>query len=720
MGVRGLTTFVEENKPLLQDVKFRDSRLVIDGCSLYYSLYFNHRLDLLHGGDYDAFACLLNQFFSALSECNIQPYVVLDGGCDPSDKKFPTLCQRLLSKIREADKLSHGRGGSVLPILAKNVFIEVLIQRGVPLVQCLFEADWEIACLAHQWKCPVLSNDSDFYVFDLPGGFLPLNSFHWPNLKGKASQRYISAQRYTTNALCRRFGGMNCDLLPLFAVLAGNDYDCPKDVEALLLRLDAGAFGRGGARGWSRSSRIERHLLWLSSFSCAAQALEEVSRLMKEVTGASKGKRREQDGGLSSQLWAGMQAYHVASESSLDRWFSVQVPPGGSTSTPSVLPERLLLAAAQGLLDPTVVDVVVLRRALLFPQVENSKLASSHHCARSIRQAVYGILLQGGQVVQTQDMRVDENISRGRRGGRGRGGRGLRGGHTADGMTLNTEQSVNVAVGAAQVRVSRVQMFVEEYDRLNLDLKKNQVEARTPRTPIHLDSISQTSAAVRLGVLLEVLGTKETALAAVPLHLRLAAAVTAFWMREAKPKPSLSHLQALVLGLMYGELSWNILPGTSYYPVPQLGWAAEQRVLERLDGLRVRPGSRPGLNVGALHCFSQWQACFCSASWLNQLLLLPMPEPHLSRLFSGTLVHGIVGYLEGQAAESLVAGSSLSQRIYSTLMEAVRSGSSRNHRSSSARRGGKRGRGQGRKERGGKGGMEGISNRFSLLMSEEV
>lgn len=82
MGVHGLTTFVERHRDFLQDVKFRDSRLVIDGCSLYYCLYFNSGLDQRHGGDYDAFACLLTQFLSALAACNIEPYVVLDGGED--------------------------------------------------------------------------------------------------------------------------------------------------------------------------------------------------------------------------------------------------------------------------------------------------------------------------------------------------------------------------------------------------------------------------------------------------------------------------------------------------------------------------------------------------------------------------------------------------------------------------------------------------------------
>lgn len=69
--------------------------------------------------------------------------------------------------------------------------------------------------------------------------------------------------------------------------------------------------------------------------------------------------------------------------------------------------------------------------------------------------------------------------------------------------------------------------------------------------------------AVRLCVLLEVLGIKESDLAPVPVHLRLAVAVTGFWLREARPTPSQVHLQALVLGLVYGELSWTTQTGVA-------------------------------------------------------------------------------------------------------------------------------------------------------------
>nr|XP_019946151.1 PREDICTED: protein asteroid homolog 1 [Paralichthys olivaceus]XP_019946152.1 PREDICTED: protein asteroid homolog 1 [Paralichthys olivaceus]XP_019946153.1 PREDICTED: protein asteroid homolog 1 [Paralichthys olivaceus]XP_019946154.1 PREDICTED: protein asteroid homolog 1 [Paralichthys olivaceus] len=760
MGVQGLTTFVEGNTHLLQDVKFRDSSLVIDGSSLYYRLYFTSSLDQQHGGDYDAFARRVINFLSALAACNIRPYVVLDGGMDPSDKKFSTLRQRLQSKIREADNLSHGRNGSLLPILTKNVFIQVLIQRRIPLVQCPAEADREIACLAHHWKCPVLANDSDFYIFDLPGGYLPLSSFQWTNLNGKAPDRYISARCYTTNGLCRWFGSLNQELLPLCAVLTGNDYGTPKEAETLLAILDVNALVRGGGKGKGRAtnSRIEGLLLWLSSFSTPEEALKEVNRLMGEGSGRGN---RGQRGGLSSHLRAGMEEYHITPQSSLAHWFSGnKAALGGQISQLAKLPEWLTHAAARGLLNALAVDALVMHRVLLIPQVENSKLSSSHSTARAIRQAIYGILQQRGPVnvsqarggsvqlpkgrggaVKAQDMREQENMSQGMRGGKGRGGRG-RGGSNgsrdmAQGVILHTQQGVNVGINIEQAaggatmhaQGSTAPICVDEYDRLDLNLRKNQVEAHPPRTQICLDTLDQVPVAVRLCVLLEVLGVKESALGAVPLHLRLAVAVTGFWLREATPPPLQHALQALVLCMVHGEVSRNNQPGASHHQnaVQQQNWAAEHSVCAALDRQRARPGERRGLDIGAAHIFSQWQACLWSAMCLNQLLLLPLPEPYLSWLFSGTLLHGLFRYVKGGgAAESLVAGGTFSGQLYFSLLDAVRKCSSKANPSSAAGRG-KRGRGRvrrgrrggGRGARGGGQETEEMINRFALLMEDD-
>ncbi|XP_038144568.1 protein asteroid homolog 1 [Cyprinodon tularosa] len=722
MGVQGLTTYVESNRNFLQDVRFRDSRLVIDGCSLFFRLYFNHQLDQQHGGDYDEFACLLNQFLSALQACNIQPYVVLDGGMDPSDKKFATLRQRLQSKIKEADSISHGRRGSVLPILVGKVFIQVLTQRGIPLIQCPAEADWEIACLARQWNCPVLTNDSDFYIFDLPAGYLPLHFFQWTNLNGKASQRYIPCRCYTTNNLCRWFGGLNRELLPLCAVLTGNDYGSPKEADTLLALIDASSFQRGGGRGRGRapSSRIEGLLSWLSSFPSVSEALDEVNRLMDGMVGAGQ---RGQKSELSSQLWAAMQEYNIKAQSSLATWFSRgTLDPRGKISGLAQFPECLSLAAAQGQLSPLALDAFVMQRVLLIPQVENSKLASSHCSSRAIRQALYGILLhkvqntvsqaQGGSAQLAKVIPVQMQGMRGRRGRGGAGRHATSMEHPAGAQTHGFNSSI----------------FVEEYDRLDLNIKKNQVEAIIPMNHIHLDRINQASAAERLGVLLGVLGVKQSALAPVPLHLQLAVAVTGFWLREAIPTPSQLLLQALVLGMIYGELAFNIQSGASHRrpAAPQFNWAAEQGILSALDGQRVRPDERRGVDLRAAHCYSQWQSCLWSALCLNQLLLMPLPEPNISWLFSGTLVHGVLRCLKGGwSVESLLPVGSLSGQLCFCLLDAVKDCSFKAN-PSCTKSGKKRGRGRGRRGRGGRGQSQGgggvseeINNRFALLMSEE-
>lgn len=108
---------------------------------------------------------------------------------------------------------------------------------------------------------------------------------------------------------------------------------------------------------------------------------------------------------------------------------------------------------------------------------------------------------------------------------------------------------------------------------------------------------------VRLRVFLEALGIKESDLSPVPVHLRLAVAATGFWMREARPGPSQSHLQALVLGMVYGELSWKTESGATHrqhaseFPAIRLSVVFEDsggviRVLNVSSQLHRRTGLR--------------------------------------------------------------------------------------------------------------------------------
>uniref|UniRef100_A0A3P9PUL9 Asteroid domain-containing protein n=1 Tax=Poecilia reticulata TaxID=8081 RepID=A0A3P9PUL9_POERE len=221
MGVTGMKTLVAESD-ILEDVGFKDSAVIIDGPSLYYSLYFNSKpkLDQQHGGDYSAFRDLVCQFFSSLKSCNVKPLVLLDGGAEPVKNK--TVGNRLKDKLQKAKKLSESMAGerdNILPPLVKDVFIQVLQELQVEIQQCFGEADLTAALRANERKCPVLSNDSDFYIFNVQEGFLSIDGFQWETV----TQGAIPAQRYRVSQFCRCFN-VDEDHMPVFAALSGNDY----------------------------------------------------------------------------------------------------------------------------------------------------------------------------------------------------------------------------------------------------------------------------------------------------------------------------------------------------------------------------------------------------------------------------------------------------------------------------------------------------------------
>lgn len=451
MGVHGLTSFVEGNRQFFTDMRLRDCRLVIDGCSLYYRLYFNSGLDQARGGDYDTFAVLIRQFFAALTECAVQPFVVLDGGMDQTDKKFKTLQERAQSKIREANTLSRGFHGFVLPLLVCEVFKQVLSELGVPFVQCISEADFEIASLAKHWGCPVLTNDSDFYIFDLKGGYLPFSFFQWNNVCGKATERYVPACHFSVNRFCSHFNHINKQLLPLFAVVLGNDYTPGKITEIFFSRVELERVPSGRKSGRSGSPRIEGFLLWLSQFTNPVVALEEVLEILGE----------QRKGNLRAQISAGMRDYQLPQSSSLAQYFSSPQPAlPDAQGLPAALvsqPEWLLRMFASGKLPSLVLDVLVHQKVLLLAQVENSNLPSSHTTSLSIRKTIYSLLLEKAR----HDSQTPQAVTqRGR--GRGRQSQGK---------------------GGQQCDVP----CVDEYDRQNLILKKNTVEAQRPKSVPQLE-----------------------------------------------------------------------------------------------------------------------------------------------------------------------------------------------------------------------------------------
>lgn len=235
-------------------------------------------MDQNHGGEYAALEELTEKFVAALRTCGVTPYVVVDGGSDFTNRKNETVLKRAEDATKRALQAAvNGSKEDILPQFAKRVFIQTLLRLDVPVAQCFSEADQEIAALATEWRCPVLSNDSDFYIFDLPAGLLPISHFRWQDVRRRGSHSYIPCKRFYTSSFCIVFP-IQRRLLPAFAVLAGNDYVKSQRVRWAQFDPDGGV----------RPSRLMGLLRWLQDFQEPGDALEAALGLMGDLSQASK------------------------------------------------------------------------------------------------------------------------------------------------------------------------------------------------------------------------------------------------------------------------------------------------------------------------------------------------------------------------------------------------------------------------------------------------
>lgn len=225
MGIRGLTTYIAQYSDIFfQDYDLHGSFLVIDGNSICFKLYQQiAKNDLCFGGNYDKFAYCVSNFFDKLAKCEVISLIIFDGGSE--NKKLSTLLKRTSDRIRSASQaLPYQENPTeVYPLFIKEVFKNVVTQKGIRCTQSLFEADDEIASVARILKYPVLTNDSDFYVFDVT--YIPFDRLDIDLIENPCGSGYIQKCKvYKLDHLSRRFPGMDKTAVPLVAILLGNDY----------------------------------------------------------------------------------------------------------------------------------------------------------------------------------------------------------------------------------------------------------------------------------------------------------------------------------------------------------------------------------------------------------------------------------------------------------------------------------------------------------------
>ncbi|XP_014468772.1 PREDICTED: protein asteroid-like [Dinoponera quadriceps] len=452
MGIPGLTTFIANySERYLVNYELHDTYLVIDGNSIACQLYnWYANCNCAFGGDYDKYAQCVLEFFDELSKCNVTPLVLFDGGSE--DKKLKTIITRAREKIRLASYYtpSSQHRNKFFPLCIKEVFKDVMKEKGIRYVQCIFEADNTIAAVARILRCPVLSYDSDFYIYG--SLYIPFSTWRNYIVRNSAGNGYVKRCKiYCVENLFHSYNGLNQSLLPLAAVLLGNDYVKQHTFRNFFRHLKLPPAGRRKYNEQQR--RIDATFDWLRRNSLNQAIIGILSRLRKEkrqqvlkiietiinsyinaslsvlallgvpaekfsrvhMHGASKTYKFEGDIYKLMYIEEKTNETELSEEEEVDEQEATSILQEtelvSNESLVNNLPEWFINEFKMGMYPSYFIDLII-RKLYIFPaQVEDYYYASSAIASLKIINAIYGLLISGmdGEKSNMKYMTRDEN-----------------------------------------------------------------------------------------------------------------------------------------------------------------------------------------------------------------------------------------------------------------------------------------------------------------------
>ena len=210
MGLWGLVRYVKVADLERRAWEHRDVKghLVIDGSQFCHWFYISGKLDAINGGQYPEFYQNVTDLFNKLTLSGIVPHVVFEG----IHKSQKLTDEHRLKKVEKGSRLNG------LPQLAYATLRNVLTDMHIQSYRADGEGDEACVQIAKHLKCPVLSNDSDFYIFNIPGGYIQLC-----DLKFNSENR-VEADVYCRELFARDVLGFSeSDLLYMIPSILGND-----------------------------------------------------------------------------------------------------------------------------------------------------------------------------------------------------------------------------------------------------------------------------------------------------------------------------------------------------------------------------------------------------------------------------------------------------------------------------------------------------------------
>ncbi|KAI1283071.1 Protein asteroid -like protein 1 [Halotydeus destructor] len=239
MGIQGLSSLLADNSKLFtESFELRNTKVVIDGRSLIRFLHESSRQDFMNvqfAGNFVRFAEIVTDFFRNLQANNVQAYVILHGAGrtyqhSDEDKRsrdeFRSLRLKHLVKYSKDFQETREKLGDWFedwfPVLTFSTFKNVLKELNIPCITSLFNSDTTIAKVANELNCPVLSSESNFYMFDLNGGFISFSTIKL-DADSLKDDDIISGRLYFRSNLLQMFN-LRPEVLPFFAVVVGSNF----------------------------------------------------------------------------------------------------------------------------------------------------------------------------------------------------------------------------------------------------------------------------------------------------------------------------------------------------------------------------------------------------------------------------------------------------------------------------------------------------------------
>ncbi|KAI1283105.1 Protein asteroid -like protein 1 [Halotydeus destructor] len=300
MGILMFSELIAENQEqFTEPFELKDTNIVIDGLDLVRFLYKSSSQEFMNvqfGGNYVSFGAIVLAFFRNLKANNVQPYVILHGATHSQsfaqkwvrgENRHQSLEETVkYSKVfHEANDSTDNYFVDLLPYLTLETLRNVLTELNIPCIRVVFGGGATIAKVADEVKGPVLSFNSDCYLFDLKYGFVDFHAVYC-DVDDIKEDDIVHCKLYRRSRLINMFN-LKPEVLPFFASIFDTNYQRwsnhrNDEVFNVIKRLNVGQEETSLTNRNMRKCRMRQLLTWLKG-KTLLKAEREFSQELQDI-----------------------------------------------------------------------------------------------------------------------------------------------------------------------------------------------------------------------------------------------------------------------------------------------------------------------------------------------------------------------------------------------------------------------------------------------------